>query len=56
MIGHSTRTFDELVAALQVHGIRTLVDIRAFPMSRRMPHISCESLDWICLKRRIAYM
>ena len=44
-IGHSTRTFDELVAALKAHGIRTLVDIRSFPMSRRMPHFNRESLD-----------
>ena len=27
-IGHSTRTLDELVAALKAHSIRTLVDIR----------------------------
>jgi len=43
-IGHSTRTLDELIAALQAHGIRTLVDIRAFPMSRRLPHFNRESL------------
>ena len=30
-IGHSTRTLDELIAALQAHQIQTLVDIRAFP-------------------------
>jgi uncharacterized protein (DUF488 family) len=39
-----------------VHGVRTLVDIRALPMSRRMPYISCESLKWSCLNRRIAYV
>jgi len=39
-----------------VHGVRTLVDIRALPMSRRMPYIGCESLKWSCLNRRIAYM
>lgn len=44
-IGHSTRTFDELVAALRKHGIVTLVDIRAFPMSRRLPHFNRESLE-----------
>ena len=36
-IGHSTRTLDELIEALQAHSIGTLVDIRAFPMSRRLP-------------------
>ena len=44
-IGHSTRTLDELVSALQAHRIETLVDIRAFPMSRRLPHFNRESLE-----------
>ena len=44
-IGHSTRAIEELVSALQAHEIRTLVDIRAFPMSRRMPHFNRESLE-----------
>jgi uncharacterized protein (DUF488 family) len=43
-IGHSTRSLDELIEALQAHSIRTLVDIRAFPMSRRLPHFNRESL------------
>jgi uncharacterized protein (DUF488 family) len=55
-IGHSTRTFDELVAALQSHDIRTLVDIRAFPMSRRMPHFNRESLEVGLPKQGIAYV
>ena len=44
-IGHSTRTLDELVEALHAHSIKTLVDIRAFPMSRRLPHFNRESLE-----------
>lgn len=44
-IGHSTRTFDELVEALRAHSISTLVDIRSFPMSRRLPHFNRESLE-----------
>jgi uncharacterized protein (DUF488 family) len=44
-IGHSTRTLDELVSALTAHGIKTLVDIRTFPMSRRLPHFNRESLE-----------
>jgi len=55
-IGHSTRTFDELVAALQAHGVETLVDIRAFPMSRRMPHFNRESLELELPKRGVAYV
>ena len=44
-IGHSTRTLEELLAALQAHGIGTLVDIRAFPRSRRLPQFNRESLE-----------
>jgi uncharacterized protein (DUF488 family) len=44
-VGHSTRPLDELVEALQVHAIQTLVDIRAFPMSRRLPQFNRESLE-----------
>jgi uncharacterized protein (DUF488 family) len=44
-IGHSTRTLDELIAALCAHQIQTLVDIRAFPMSRRLPQFNRDSLE-----------
>jgi uncharacterized protein (DUF488 family) len=44
-IGHSTRSLEELVEVLQAHGIQTLVDIRSFPMSRRLPHFNRESLE-----------
>src|SRR5438270_11411809 len=44
-IGHSTRSLEELIESLQAHGIRMLVDIRAFPASRRLPHFHRESLE-----------
>jgi uncharacterized protein (DUF488 family) len=44
-IGHSTRSLDELIAALQAHCIQTLADIRSFPMSRRLPYFNRESLE-----------
>ena len=44
-IGHSTRSLDELVETLQAHGVETLVDIRAFPMSRRLPQFNRVSLE-----------
>lgn len=44
-IGHSTLTIEELIAALQAHSIEMLVDIRAFPMSRRLPQFNRESLE-----------
>jgi uncharacterized protein (DUF488 family) len=55
-IGHSTRSLEELVAALKAHGIETLVDIRAFPMSRRLPHFNRESLESELPKRGIHYV
>jgi uncharacterized protein (DUF488 family) len=36
-IGHGVRPLDELVAALREAGVRTLVDVRRFPGSRRNP-------------------
>jgi uncharacterized protein (DUF488 family) len=44
-IGHSTRSSEEFIAVLRAHGIRTLVDIRAFPVSRRLPHFNQEALE-----------
>jgi uncharacterized protein (DUF488 family) len=44
-IGHSTRTLPELIDALNAHHIQTLVDIRAFPRSRRLPQFNRESLQ-----------
>jgi uncharacterized protein (DUF488 family) len=55
-IGHSTRTLDELIAALHAHGVTSLADIRAFPMSRRMPHFNRESLELELPKRGIDYV
>jgi len=55
-IGHSTRSLDELVSALKAHGIETLVDIRAFPMSRRLPHFNRESLELSLPEQGIRYI
>jgi uncharacterized protein (DUF488 family) len=44
-IGHSTRPLDDFLATLHAHGIQTLVDIRAFPASRRLPQFNRESLE-----------
>jgi uncharacterized protein (DUF488 family) len=43
-IGHSTRTWDELLALLRAHGVRVVVDVRRFPGSRRHPQFSKETL------------
>jgi uncharacterized protein (DUF488 family) len=47
-IGHSTRDLADFSAVLQAHQIATLMDIRAFPMSRRLPHFNRERLEmWL---------
>jgi uncharacterized protein (DUF488 family) len=55
-IGHSTRSLDELVEALQAHSIKTLVDIRSIPMSRRLPHFNREALEQSLPKMGIEYV
>lgn len=44
-IGHSTRSLEDLIETLRSHQIETLVDIRAFPMSRRLPQFNRDSLE-----------
>ena len=44
-IGHSTRTQADFLELLLAHEIATLVDIRAFPASRRLPHFNRENLE-----------
>jgi uncharacterized protein (DUF488 family) len=44
-VGHSTRSFAALIELLQREGVRHLIDVRAFPASRRYPHFSKESLQ-----------
>jgi len=55
-IGHSTRTLEELIEVLRAHGTERLVDIRAFPMSRRLPHFNRESLERELPKAGIDYL
>jgi len=47
-IGHSTRTQDAFLELLKAHRIGRLVDIRAFPASRRHPQFNRESMQqWL---------
>src|SRR5206468_5120390 len=47
---------DELIQALQAHSVETLVDIRSFPMSRRLPHFNRESLEKTLPEAEIQYI
>ena len=55
-IGHSTRSFDELVEALRAHRIERLVDIRSFLMSRRLPQFNRENLERELPRQGIEYV
>jgi uncharacterized protein (DUF488 family) len=54
-IGHSTRAVDEFVVALNAHGIKTLVDVRSFPGSRRYPQFGKDKLAASLAEAGIAY-
>ena len=43
-IGHSTRTIDEFISLLNDNEIKLLVDVRAWPGSKRYPHFSKDAL------------
>jgi uncharacterized protein (DUF488 family) len=54
-VGHSTRSFDELIALLASAGVHRLVDVRSVPRSRRHPHFAGEALASSLPGREIAY-
>lgn len=43
-IGHSTRSIGEFLELLRAHEIRSLVDVRRYPASRRHPHFQADAL------------
>ena len=55
-IGHSNRSIDEFIAALESCGIETLADVRSYPVSRRYPHFSREELSEALAARGIKYV
>ena len=54
-IGHSTRSGDEFIALLNEAGIAQIVDVRAFPASRRHPQFNKEALSASLPAAGIAY-
>ena len=54
-IGHGTRPAEELVSVLAEAGVRTLIDVRRFPGSRRNPQFSVPSLTATLEGSGIAY-
>jgi uncharacterized protein (DUF488 family) len=54
-VGHSTRSFEELVEILRAHGVKRLVDVRRIPRSRHNPQFNREMLSKALHHRRINY-
>ena len=54
-IGHSTRPIDEFLAVLAAHDIETLVDVRRFPGSRRLPQFGSDALAAALAAHAVAY-
>jgi uncharacterized protein (DUF488 family) len=55
-VGHSTRPIEDLLALLAEHGVRTLVDVRRFPGSRRHPQYSRDALAASLAEAGIQYV
>jgi len=55
-VGHSTKTADDFYALLFAYNIKTLVDVRRFPGSRRFPHFNKDELSSFLLSRQIGYL
>lgn len=54
-VGHSTRSFEELVEILRAHGVERLVDVRTIPRSRHNPQFNRETLSKALHSRRLNY-
>ena len=54
-VGHSTRSFDELLELLRAHGVTQLADVRTVPKSRRYPHFAIDALSRSLPAAGIAY-
>ena len=54
-VGHSTRKFDTFVDLLKKHRIETVIDVRHFPESKRMPWFKREYLELMLPKYRMSY-
>src|ERR1039458_1972697 len=55
-IGHSTRTLEEFIGLLQVHGVTCVVDVRTVPRSRFNPQFNKASLPRSLAKVGLGYV
>jgi uncharacterized protein (DUF488 family) len=54
-VGHGARPAEELVETLLGSGVRTLVDVRRFPVSRRHPQFNGDALAASLAQAGVAY-
>ena len=54
-IGHSTRSIEDFIAALEANAIKLLVDVRSLPGSKRYPQFNKEALGDSLGKAGIRY-
>ncbi len=54
-VGHSTRSFEELIAILRAHDVERVVDVRTIPRSRHNPQFNREVLSKALHNRRLGY-
>ncbi len=54
-IGHSTRTIEEFIGALQANGIRLVADVRLLPGSKHYPQFNKEELARSLSENGIGY-
>jgi uncharacterized protein (DUF488 family) len=54
-VGHGVRPIEELIETLRGAGVRTLVDVRRFPSSRRNPQFNGDALSSSVESEGIAY-
>ncbi len=55
-IGHSNHSLDKFLDLLAAHEISTLVDVRSWPSSRRLPHFNRAALEEAVTAADIAYL
>lgn len=54
-VGHGCMRWEEFVSILMAHGVSRVVDVRAFPGSRRSPHFSREKMEIALGEQGISY-
>ena len=55
-LGHSNRSLDEFLALLKAYTLEVLVDVRAFPSSRKWPHFSRDPLNLSLRRDKVKYL